>query len=91
MQEPRLACHAAPAQPQRKTLNDDPVWGDMDSLLRGPGGQQQVSQAPARTLCVSRALPDAVHVASGWSRPSIKAFEESVSIPMLGSGKQEHG
>ena len=50
MQEPRLACHAAPAQPQCNTLSDDLACGDMQALLRGHEEPKQVSQAPAKGL-----------------------------------------
>ena len=52
MQETRLACHAAPAQPQCGNLGDDLLLEDMHALLRGHVGQQQVSQAPATLIYI---------------------------------------
>ncbi len=57
MQEPRLACHAAPAQPQCNALGDDVSLGDMHALLRGPGVQHQVPEQPTRLyMFVSNSL-----------------------------------
>ena len=42
MQEPRLASHAAPAQPQSIAQGDALITGDMHALLKGHWGQQQV-------------------------------------------------
>lgn len=47
LQVPKLACHAAPAQPQTNKESDSLSPGDMQSLLRG---SLQTHQVPLRCL-----------------------------------------
>ena len=42
-QEPRLACHAAPAQPQSNAAGEELSREDIQSLLQDPLPAQQVS------------------------------------------------